>query len=95
MVFTSLGLLQVAQALGSRSTHRSLFSAAWRTNPVMLAVAGGVVALQLAAIYTPLRDVLDLQPLPLADLGVCVGVAGLLLALLEAAKWRHRRVNPI
>ena len=44
----------------------------------MLAIAALVVALQLAALYTPLNDFLDLDPLGAVDLAVC----------LSASAWR-------
>jgi Ca2+-transporting ATPase len=57
----------------------------------MLAIAAVVVALQLAALYTPLREFLDLEPLGLLDLMLCIGLGVTLLVVLEAAKWRRRR----
>ena len=57
----------------------------------MLAIAGLVVALQLAAIYTPLRGFLDLEPMGAVDLAVCIAAGVVMLATLEAAKVRHRR----
>ena len=51
----------------------------------------GVSVLQLLALYTPLNGFLDLEPLGLFDLGVCVGSGLVLLAILEGEKaWRRR-----
>ncbi len=91
MIFTTLALMQVFQAFATRSQTESFRTIGWRTNPVMLAIAGVVVALQLAALYTPLNEFLDLDPLGAADLAVCVGLGVLLFAVLEAAKARTRR----
>ena len=91
MIFTTLAFMQVAQAIGTRSHTESLRSIGFRTNPVMLAIAGFVVALQLAAIYTPLREFLDLEPMGGTDLTVCIAAGAVMLATLEAAKVRHRR----
>ena len=91
MMFTSLAFLQVFQAFGTRSSTEPLWRIGWRTNPVMLAVAGAVVALQLLALYTPLAGLLDLEPLGALDLVVCVGLGAGLLAVLEAAKLRRLR----
>jgi P-type Ca2+ transporter type 2C len=93
MTFTTLAFMQVAQAIGTRSHTESLRSIGFRTNPVMLAIAGLVVALQLAALYTPLRGFLDLEPLGTGDLAVCVGAGLVMLATLEAEKVRHRRTE--
>jgi Ca2+-transporting ATPase len=91
IIFTSLALLQVAQALATRSERDSIFSASWRTNRPMLAAVALVVSLQLAALYTPLRHFLDLQPLDAVDLAVCAAAGAGLIAVLELAKWRRRR----
>jgi Ca2+-transporting ATPase len=90
MIFTSLAFLQVAQALGTRSNTESLRSIGWSSNRLLLAVAGLVVALQVAALTTPLRGFLDLEPLGAADVGLCVTLAVLLLAVLELVKARRR-----
>ncbi len=94
MMFTSLAFLQVFQALGTRSATESLRTLGFRTNPVMMALIGVVVVLQLAAIMTPLRGFLDLDPLSAFDLGVCVGAGVALLAVLEAHKaWVRSRAR--
>ncbi len=96
MIFTSLAFMQVAQAIGTRSNTESLRSIGLGTNPVMLAIAGFVVALQFAAIYTPLREFLDLDTLGVADLAVCATAAIVLLAVLEASKaLGRRRTTPL
>ena len=53
--------------------------------------AGLVVVLQLPAIYTPLRDLLDLETLGATDLATCVAAGLGLLAVLEVVKARDRR----
>ncbi len=95
MIFTTLAFMQVAQALGTRSHTESLRSIGLRTNPVMLAIAGLVVALQLAAIYTPLREFLSLEPMGAIDIAICVAAGAVTLAALEAAKVRHRRMADV
>ena len=80
------------QALGTRSTTESLRSLGLRSNPLMLATVALVAMLQLVALYTPLGGFLDLESLPLADLGVSIATGAALLAVLEAEKaWRRRR----
>ncbi len=91
MIFTTLAFMQVAQALGTRSNVESLRSIGFRTNPVMLAIASLVVALQLVAIYTPLRGFLDLETLGFTDLAVCLSTGVGVLVVLEAVKFRQRR----
>ena len=90
MIFTTLAFLQVFQALGTRSNTESLRTIGLRSNKVMLAIVGIVVGLQLAALYTPLRGSLDLEPLGAADLAVAVAVGAGFLAVVELAKaWRR------
>ena len=91
MIFTTLAFMQVFQAFGTRSRTASIRTIGWSTNPLMLAIAGAVVGLQLAALYTPLNGFLDLDPLGVVDLAICVGLGVLLFAVLEAAKARTRR----
>ena len=94
MMFTTLAFMQVAQAIGTRSHTESLRSIGLRTNPVMLGIASLVVALQLAAIYTPLRKFLDLEPMGASDLAICIAAGVAMLVALEAAKVWHRRTTP-
>jgi Ca2+-transporting ATPase len=93
MIFTSLALLQVAQAFGTRSSTESLRSIGWASNRLLVAIAGLVVALHLAAPYTPLRGFLGLEPLGAADLALCIALAAGLLAVLELVKVRRRAVR--
>jgi len=90
IMFTTLAFMQIGQAFATRSSSESLRAIGWRSNTLMLGIATLVFVLQLVAVYTPLRDFLDLQSLSPIDLAVCA-IAGIgLLALVEAVKWRHR-----
>jgi len=90
IMFTTLAFMQIGQAVATRSSSESLRTIGWRTNPLMLAIAGSVFILQLAAVYTPLRGFLDLQLLSALDLAICAFAGVALLVLVEAVKWRHR-----
>ena len=94
MIFTTLAFMQVFQAFATRSRTASIRTIGWNTNPLMLAIAGVVVALQLAALYTPLSGFLDLDPLGAIDLAICFGFGVLLLAVLEAAKALAHHTSP-
>lgn len=96
MMFTSLAFLQLFQALATRSNTESLRSLGLTSNPVLLGVAAAVAGLQLVAIYTPVRSLLNLEPLALADLLVCIGLGVALLVVLEAEKSirRRRKLSP-
>lgn len=90
MIFTTLAFMQVFQAFGTRSRTESLRTAGFATNRVMLALAALVVGLQLAALYTPLNDFLDLDPLGVVDLTICIGLGLALLIVLEVNKHLNR-----
>jgi P-type Ca2+ transporter type 2C len=91
MMFATLASLQIFQVVGTRSNTDSLRRAGWRSNPTMLAVLAIVAGLQVIAIYTPLQRFLDLTPLPLVDLGVCIGLGALLLITMEISKATSRK----
>jgi P-type Ca2+ transporter type 2C len=91
MIFTSIAFLQVFQAIGTRSARESLSTIGWTSNRLMLGIAGAVVALQLLALYTPLNDFLDLEPLGVWDLLLCIGTGVALLLTLEVVKTVKRR----
>ncbi len=95
MMFTTLAFLQVGQTLGTRSHRESLRTVGWTSNRVMLGIVALVVALQVAALYTPLRDLLDLEPLNAPDLALCIGLGVGFVVLLEAIKAITRRRHPI
>jgi Ca2+-transporting ATPase len=91
MIFTTIAFMQIAQALATRSNTESLRTVGLRSNPLMPAVATLVVALQLVAIYTPVGRFMDLEPLGIVDIAVCIAAAVGLLAVLEGVKAAHRR----
>jgi len=91
MMFTTLAFLQVFQAIGTRSTTDSIVSIGLTSNRVMVGIVLAVVALQLAALYTPLNELLSLDPLGGADLAVCIGLGASLLVTIEAVKALRRR----
>ncbi len=86
MIFTTLAFMQVFQAFGTRSRTESLRAIGFTSNRVMLAIASFVVALQLGALYTPLNDFLDLDPLGAIDLTICASLGIGLLIVLEVHK---------
>ena len=65
----------------------------WRSNRLLVAVAGLVVGLHLAALYPPLRSSSASSPLGAADLALCVALAAGLLVVLELATARRRSVH--
>ncbi len=95
MLFTTLAFLQLGQAFAIRSLHESLWKVGPGSNPLLLAIAGVVLSLQLAALYTPLGDFLQVQPLAPADLLVAAAAGVSLFTVIEVGKalTRARRAH--
>jgi len=92
MVFTTLALLQLGNALAVRSTTESLWSLGWRSNPALAAAVALGVALQLALVYVPpLQGVFETQPLGPAELGVVLAASTAGFLGVELEKWWIRR----
>jgi Ca2+-transporting ATPase len=96
MIFMTLSVLQIFQALATRSNKESLFAIGVFSNPLMWGAIAVVVALQLVAIYVPLVATTFLRtvPLTLADLGITLAAGLLLFAAIELEKWIARRRTP-
>ena len=91
MMFTALAFMQVGQAFATRSATESLRTIGFTTNRIMLYIAALVVALQFVAVYTPLREFLDLDTLTAADMGICALLGAGLLLVVETVKWIDRK----
>ena len=91
MIFTSLALAQVGQALASRSTRESLFVLGLTSNPLLLGMAALVTALQLAVIYIPpVANFFGVISLGWMDLGISVLAGVGVFAVIEIEKWVKR-----
>ncbi len=92
LVFTVLTFAQLFHVLAIRSERDSLISIGLFTNPALLGVVLMTVVLQLAVIYLPvLNAIFKTEPLSVTELGVCVGLASLVLVAVELEKWLYRR----
>ena len=92
VVFTVLTVSQLFHSLAVRSERSSLYTVGLTSNPAMLGAVTLTLALQLAVIYVPqLNLIFHTQPLPLADLLVCLGLSSLVLVAVELEKWLIRR----
>ncbi len=90
MIFATIGISQIFQALALRSSAHSPF-ALW-TNPLMAIVVVATILLQLAAIYMPfLETFFELVPLSLTDLGISVAAGGLVFILVLIIERRFNR----
>jgi Ca2+-transporting ATPase len=85
LTFVTLGLTQLAVALGSRARPGS------RANPMLFAAVAAALVLQLAAIYTPpLRELLGTQSIEVTDLLIVAVVSTLGYAAIRL----DRRIHP-
>ncbi len=92
MIFTSLALLQLGNAIALRSEKRSVLALGWRTNRPLALTLLATLALQLVAVYwQPLQNTLELDPLGLRDLIVVLAASSLGLLAIEAQKFLARR----
>jgi Ca2+-transporting ATPase len=93
LMFTMLAIMQVFQALGTRSDRESLFTLGLGTNPVMLGIIALVVGLQVAAVYAPFisTDLLRVQALGAAEWLLAFGAGVVMLLATELEKWWLRR----
>jgi P-type Ca2+ transporter type 2C len=96
MIFTSLALLQLGNALAVRSERQSLFRLGLGSNRFLACTVLGTLLLQLAVVYLPpARAALDLQPLGMADLAVVLAASTASFWAIEASKLAARlRTRP-
>jgi P-type Ca2+ transporter type 2C len=92
MLFTSLALLQLGNALAVRSEEESLVSLGLRSNKPLLGAVALTLALQLLAVYwTPMGGLLGIEPLGLLELTVTLLASTGVLWAVEAEKATRRR----
>ncbi|MBK8049208.1 MAG: cation-transporting P-type ATPase [Anaerolineales bacterium] len=98
MIFMTLAMLQVFQALATRSNTESLFQIGVFSNRLMWLAIAGVVVLQLIAIYVPPISTAFLNTVPLdgVDMAIAVGAGVVLFGAIEVEKWfMRRRQQPV
>ncbi len=94
MVFTTLALLQLGNALAVRSERESALHRGLLTNPWLLAAVVAGVAAQLALICVPaLHGVFDTVALSSLQLAVVLVASTVAFAAVEIDKGRHRRAR--
>ena len=95
LVMTTLVFAQAFRALALRAGRDAPMSRSLPANTSLLAAVLLVVALQLAAIYTPaLNSLLYLAPLAADELAVAIGAASLVLWINELVGWLRRGLGP-
>jgi Ca2+-transporting ATPase len=92
MLFTTLVLAQMGNALALRSNRESIFALGFLSNPSMLGAIGLTFALQLALIYVPfLQGIFSTAALSWWELLISLAASSIVFFAVELDKWRRRR----
>jgi Ca2+-transporting ATPase len=99
MVFTTLALLQLGNALAIRSERESLFRLGLRTNLPLTVAVGVTVLVQLLLVYVPpLQPIFETGPLTPIQLAVVLVASTLGFVVVEIDKavrrWAGTRTSP-
>jgi Ca2+-transporting ATPase len=92
MVFTTLCLAQMGNALAIRSDKYSLFSIGVFSNSALIGAVLLTFGLQIAVIYVPfLQELFKTVALNPLELAICLVTSTLIFLAVEAVKWIGRR----
>jgi Ca2+-transporting ATPase len=92
MVFTTLTLAQMGNALAIRSSRDSLFRIGLLSNPSMLGAVLLTFVLQLAVIYLPfLQQAFNTKALSAGELAISLVMSTVVFWSVEIGKWLSRR----
>jgi Ca2+-transporting ATPase len=92
MVFTTMVLAQMGNALAIRSSRDSLLSIGLFSNRLMVIAVAASAVLQLALLYVPfLQRIFKTQPLSAQQLLICLVASAIVLVSVEVYKWFLRR----
>lgn len=92
MIFTTLTLAQMGNALAIRSDYDSLFKIGFFSNRPMVGAVITTFVLQLALIYVPfLQEVFNTVALTFNQLAICLVLSTVVFIAIEIQKWFRRR----
>ena len=92
MIFTTLTMAQMGNALATRSESQTLMEAGILTNKSLLGAVFLTLLLQLAVIYVPfLQKIFETQSLTLLEIGISLGASLLVLILIDGVKVIKRK----
>jgi P-type Ca2+ transporter type 2C len=92
MIFTTLTIVQMGNALATRSAHQTLFEIGLFSNKALLGSVLLTFLLQLAVVYVPfLQNIFGTVALSVRDLGISLSLAALVFAVIEVVKWIGQR----
>ncbi|MGD8586477.1 MAG: cation-translocating P-type ATPase [Chloroflexota bacterium] len=96
MVFTTLVLAQMGNALAIRSGRESLLTIGVFSNRLMVFAVLTTFVLQMALIYVPfMQTIFRTVPLSAAELAICLASSSVVFFSVEIYKWFYRRLNPL
>jgi P-type Ca2+ transporter type 2C len=94
MVFSTLALSQMGNALAIRSDRLTLFQLGIFTNPAMVGAVLLTFGLQMAVIYVPfLQNVFGTTALTLNQLLLSLGLSSIVFIVVESLKWIRQRLQ--
>ncbi len=87
MVFITLGLSQMGNALAVRSDHLSVFQLGFLTNKPLLGAVLLTFVLQVIVIYVPfMQDIFNTEALSLTQFLICLGLSAIVFIAVELSK---------
>ena len=96
MIFTTLTLAQMGNALATRSESQTLWQAGIFTNKALLAAVLLTFGLQLAVIYLPfLQGIFKTTALSPLELGISLGASILVLLVIDGVKLLKHKVGSV
>ena len=88
MVFSTLALAQMGNALAIRSDRLTIFQLGIFTNPALIGAVVLTFALQMAVIYLPfLQNIFDTTALTFGQLVLSIGLSSVIFIVVELSKW--------
>jgi Ca2+-transporting ATPase len=94
MIFTTLTMAQMGNALATRSESQTLWEAGIFTNKSLLAAVLLTFGLQLAVIYLPfMQTIFKTSSLTLVELGISLGASLVVLIVIDGVKLLKRKVT--
>jgi len=92
MIFTTLTMAQMGNALATRSESQTLFQAGIFTNKTLLGAVLLTFGLQMAVVYVPfLQGIFKTQSLSLMELGISLAASLVVLITIDAVKLIKQR----
>jgi Ca2+-transporting ATPase len=94
MVFTTLSLSQMGNALVVRSDRESIFTIGLFSNRALIGAVVLTITLQMVVVYVPfMQGIFDTTGLSLEQIGVTLVLSAIPFITVEIAKWIRRRLD--